>query len=649
MSWLKKWWYWFAIFFLLIFATILVRWFWWHDPGDLRLKQFVHNSPPVGIVFTSRSEPVSFFAAAPEGEGFRWPGQPFWQAKDGRLRLVKPDGTVHELTWGRKLDDGSRIIDVMSPSVSLDGRKVLFAGRTDSEEGRFRLFEIDLGTKQIRRLTGGEGDKGCVREPPLRYAEDATVLSSERRKQIDFDDIDPVYLQRGHIGFISSRLPDLGRGHSRRATQLWVMDSKGNNKHPITANRNNDRWPFLVREGSLIFSLWSRNTEVVTADLKDIRPPKPGEVTATNPTDIWAGLRIDPDGDRFGALVKAKVPVWRPRPLFHNRIVFMTPEEYPLPKEAEAKLLLPPMRLVQSVPGLIASVPSSRPATTPLPRQKSGFLQQTVTRTKNGQVVSLATPSPCPPDHIVVSAARSEDQTIDPGKYGICVVDGQWPQGKAQVTWQDLNVVKIFDDPEMVDAEPACVYQRKVPDVNLIPAKVDQSPYKSIQLANGKKYQGTAGQVTGLLLYYEDNKELSTFPGQTTDIGEAPIFPPIPEGKISTIRFYASHRDRFDDPEIPRKIGGWELLREVPVKGPEFVTWLPTTSPTVLAGFDETGHIVSWTSKAKDSTGHSGQFYAFAGDHYSGIGKGIRHLCTGCHAGHSGNGFAKYDEKWPPK
>src|SRR5262249_4168418 len=114
------------------------------DPGDERLRAFVFARPPVPVVFTSRSEPASLDAAAPEGEGFVEPGVRLWAAREGRLRLLTPRGTVHELTWGKPLPDGGgTLTDVMSPSVSLDGRRILFAGRK-GERGRFRLYEVGI-------------------------------------------------------------------------------------------------------------------------------------------------------------------------------------------------------------------------------------------------------------------------------------------------------------------------------------------------------------------------------------------------------------------------------------------------------------------------------------------------------------------------
>src|SRR5436190_5837911 len=84
------------------------------DPGDPRLAGFVRARPPVPVVFTSRTEPASLAAAAPPGEGFTEPGQRLWAAREGRLRLLTPRGTVHELTWNKPLPDGGTLIDVMS-------------------------------------------------------------------------------------------------------------------------------------------------------------------------------------------------------------------------------------------------------------------------------------------------------------------------------------------------------------------------------------------------------------------------------------------------------------------------------------------------------------------------------------------------------
>ena len=98
---------------------------------------------------------------------------------------------------------------------------------------------------------------------------------------------------------------------------------------------------------------------------------------------------------------------------------------------------------------------------------------------------------------------------------------------------------------------------------------------------------------------------------------------------------YAARRDRFDDPARPRVPGAWEELAELKA-GTEAGGFLPTDSPTVLAGFGPDGKVVKWTTAAKDSRGRQATFYAFAGDHYSLASPGVQTFCVGCHPGHSG-------------
>ena len=585
------------------------------DPGDTRLNALVHAKPPVPVVFTSRSEPASFEAAADVGEGFHFPGQKLWAAREGRLRLLTPRGTVHELTWGKPLPDGGTLIDVMSPSVSLDGKRILFAGRKGGDDpGRFRLYEVLPDGSGLHALTGGSGDEGCVAVPPLRFAPDGTRLPDTDRRRIDYDDVDPIDLGNGSVLFASSRTPDLGRDHSRRSTTLWLLHPDGR-KMPATANRNNDRWPFLMSSGYVAFSLWSRNREVVTADETDLRPHDPAVPSATRPTDNWLGafLRISSKG-HFGMLVKPPVPVWRPRSLFNGRVCFMT-----------ELALGGGLTVVQCEPGLIASAPSSLDPGTPLPAQRNVRLRRGPDRTADGRPLVLATPSPCPPGGILLSAAA------EPGRFGIYLARDEWPDRDAPASAAEIDLTLLFDDPELVDAEPVAVYARGVqlpPESGAAPAPRESQ----VTLASGRTYHGTTGTLQATSLYAAMMNDL---PGQTTDAGAVPLFAPPPNGTIDHLKIYAARRDRFDDPVRPRVPGEWELL--LTLKATENAGGaIPTDTPTVLAGFGADGKIAHWTSPAADAAGRRATFYALAGDHYSLTAPGSRHFCVGCHPGHSG-------------
>jgi hypothetical protein len=596
----------------------VLTWHFLRGGGDSRLQAFVHALPSVPIVFTSRTEPASLRAAAPSGEVFVYPGQRLWQAREGRLRLLTTNGAIHELTWGKRLPDGGTLIDVMSPSVSLDGRKIVFAGRRAEGHGHFRLYEIGIEGQDLRPLTGGPDDPGCTALPPMRFADDGTtLLPDDERKRVDYEDVDPIYLDATNavIGFASSRTPDLGRGHARRSTTLWVAHLASGQKYPLSANRYNDRWPFLLTSGYVGFSLWSHNQEVISADERSIQPSEPGVIGATAPVDIWQGAMVHPAGSVFGALIKARVPVWRPRPLFNGRIVFMTTFDY-AHFDADAPEL-PALQAVQAEAGLLHSAPSSLPVGAALPAQKDCRLAGAPTLDRHGRRLgSFATPGPCPPNHVVLAAAPLEPGKVrpEPGAYGIYLTsDGAWGDADARLSL-------LFDDPDLVDAEPVAVYARR---------SSSWAPITTLPVAD----RAAPGNVFNKALYAFYNGEL---PGQQTDLGEGPIFDRPPAESLHTIRIYASRRDQFDDPVRPRVLGGWELLTEARVHNhTSFGASLPAGVPTVLAGFTKEGRVLRWTTAAKDAQGQQASFYAFAGDHYSAVRPLGKHTCTGCHPGHS--------------
>jgi hypothetical protein len=586
----------------------------------------------VPVVFTSRSEPVSFQAAAPSGEGFTAPGQHLWAAREGRLRLLTPAGTVRELTWGKPLSDGGTLIDVMSPSVSLDGKRVLFAGRKAAPDaGHFRLYEIGVDGSGLRQLTGGPDDPGCTALPPLRWRADHSLIPDDERRTTDYDDVDPVELNYTdhRIAFVSSRTPDLGRGHSRRSTTLWVRHADGRFEQ-MTGNRNNDRWPFLLSSSYLAFSLWSRNQEVVPADLGDLRPYD-GSAGATKPIDAWLGALVQIPGGLFGMLVKPNIPLWRPRPLFVNRIAFMTTLG-----GAGASGDAPPLTVVQALPGMITSSPSAAAPGHPLPKPEGTFLRRGPDRDADGRPLRLATPSPCPPNHILLAGAPVAEGAAgpDPGAYGLYLARDDWPEGTAPADASVIGLQLLFDDPDLVDAEPVAVYERTPPMHDPKAPPTVGAPPATWSLVGGRAYHGPTGAVfsTGL----DRSTTMDDLPGQRTDTGQGPVFHNPPNGAIDHLRIYAAHRDRFDDPDRPRVPGEWELLLKVPVKNGAAGTWVPTESPTVLAGYDRDGHIVRWETPARDQAGHAASFYAYAGDHYSLTRPNARHFCVGCHPGHSG-------------
>jgi len=619
-------------------AAVVAYFFWSPSLEGPELRPFVHGRPPVPVVFTSRSEPESFAPAAPEGEGFRYPGQRVWAAREGRLRLLTPSGGVLELTWNRPLEDGSTLIDVMSPSVSVDGTKIFFAGRKGgTDPGRFRLYQVGIDGSGLRQLTGGPDDTGTSALPPMRYpaGEGTDLLPPEERRRVDFDDVDPADGRENRVVFASSRHPDLGRGHARRSTQLWELDLTTGRKRSITSNRNNDRWPYHLSSVSLVFSLWSRNTEVITADGKDIRPLRDGEEGLTRPTDNWLGAIIDLNTNpRLSGLVKTAEPVWRPRPLFRNRIVYMTWKRDGLPR-LDRPEDLGALRVVQVPPGLMETAPSSHPYKDELPTFGGQHRYWGPTRDREGRPLALATPSPCPDAGVLLAGAPTLPGTAGPtpGQFGIYLAADDWAAGEEGATSaEDADLRLLFDDPTLVDAEPVAVFARETTFHPV--SKPHSANMGKVELLDGRHYEGPVGQFRGVRIYdaIHDNALR-----QQTDAGEGPVFGPAPRDAIKEIRVFASYRDWFDDPKVPRVEGAWERITRGalnPTTGnAEFLA--PAGGPVVLAGFDAEGRVAQWTMPAKDKAGRQARILAYAGDHYSGVSAGGFHFCTGCHPGHS--------------
>jgi hypothetical protein len=612
--------------------------------GDKRLARFVHSRPSVPVVFTSRSEPASLRAAANEGEAFVYPGQPLWQAREGRLRLLKPDGSVHELTWGRKLTDGTTLIDVMSPSVSPDGTRIIFAGRkAPPDHGHFRIYEMNTDGSDLRQVTGGPDDDGCIAAPPMRFRTSRELIPDDERKRVDFDDIDPIHLNfpDGRIAFISTRDPDLGRGHARRASTLWVQNSNGERRQ-WTANRNNDRWPVLLQSNLILFSLWSRNLEVVAADRSDIHPAAPGTTSATPPTDAWLGAFMQNTGGQFGGLVKPTFPVWRPRPLFNGRIVVMTSCSQGV--RAPGLGEFDGFCLAQVEPGFVINSPSSLGAVAHAIDQHSyvwfGPLTYRNSSTQLTETLLPATPSACPENRVIFAASPLRPSAaVNPGSFGLFHCSDDWSAlGRPETS---VEIERLFDDPKLADSEPVAVYDRGIKTFERSTA-ISGEERALIKLANGTTYDGPAGTIFGSALFAEQHRNA---PGQVA--GDKLVFEAPPE-EIDHIRVYASYRDRFDDPVRNRVAGGWELLAKSPLATRDtFGVTLPAGIPTVLAAFNKDGRVVRWPARHAGKS-RSEWFHAFAGDHYSAVQPGGRHFCTGCHTGHSNIGpdQHRHQEVW---
>ncbi len=590
-------------------------------PAASALGEHVRQAPTTAIVFTSRTGTASMQAEAPESAPYREPVQVPWAAREGRLRLLDKDGRLYELTWGRRQPDGSTLVDVMSPSVSLDGERILFAGRK-GEHDRWRIYEIRVDGSGLKPLTGGPEDLGCVAVPPLRFRADGSRLSDQDRRKLDYDDVDPADLGPNGFAFASSRLPDLGRDHGRRATQIWTWASGARAPEPVTANRNNDRWPILIAGEQILFSLWSRNREAVTADLTRVQPVSMGGDFATRPTDNWMAAVVMTNAAQFGYAVKAVEPVWRPRPLFNGRIAFMTA---PTPDA--------PPRLAQADWGYIRTSPSSLPEGEYLPDEGGAQRHFGPSRDAQGRALIAACPSAAPDDSVLFAGSPAGPS---PTSFGIYKVSDDWTAGAPLPRL-------LFDDPDLVDAEPVAVYPRRfIPEPRRMtpPLTENYAPPRSIELASGASHTGAMGYLENVAINLAIRNPIpwhDRSSGERIDPRKNPLVSPPPN--VESIAVYSTNRDRFDHPDQLRVPGSWEKQVVLPVVRKDSLrAWVPSDplSPSVLVGLDAQGKVARWTGVASGNR-PARTYFAYAGDHSSGIRANGYHYCNGCHTGHTFN------------
>jgi hypothetical protein len=618
----------------LTFVGVAV-FFSFRDRGDSHLQAFVIAAPEYPIVFTSRSNTASLRAASMPGEGFTSPGLGQWQASEGRLRILSHRGYAKELTWQKQLPDGSTLIDVMSPSISPDGKRILFAGRcADKAGGRFRIYQVNLDGYGLQQLTGLDDDSGTARLPPMRYGVNGEVLDDTFRKQHDYDDVDPVETENGVLVFASSRMPDLGGDHNRRATQIWAK-CPNLPLRSLSASRANDRWPYILHSGAVAFTLWSHLTEVVSADGKSLQFHDPKNPGLTAPPNHWSAMSVMSSGERFSLMAKAPVSLWRIRPTFTDRLIAMTPYQKspvaftPSNENPEDQQLT----LVLVDPGRIGAAPSALARDSTFPKS---LTPPVIYPPGDGAQFSLATPSAMPTDgdpRVVVSFAPMTGGRPDAKRYGIAELSlSGWSEDSART--QTLDLKPLFDDPEMIDSEPVVAYRRA-----LLPGPIQQpieTNDKPVTTSTGDILPPPLARIhVGAVL--KRDGESSETPGHITDTGAKYAVPTFDANSLDRIVFYSTARDRFNDPVQPRIRGSIRKIHEEPIKDGDVRTLLPVDEPTILMGLGRDGKLASVLGAA-DSTGNRGKFYALAADHYSGARPNGYHFCTSCHAGHSHTG-----------
>ncbi len=188
------------------------------------------------------------------------------QVTSGKLMLRGAAGDVREL-----LPPGT-CADVAHPSVSWDGRRIVFAATVAPDSG-WRIWLADADGTHAHPITRTPADGALV------------------------DDLDPCWLADGRIVLASTPYPQRDEAIGRPVTQLFVCEADGRGLRRITTERNGAERPSLdPRDGRVVYARWWRSRYLAT-DLPAGITQDPAQALAAGRVDLWQALSVLPDGD----------------------------------------------------------------------------------------------------------------------------------------------------------------------------------------------------------------------------------------------------------------------------------------------------------------------------------------------------------------
>jgi hypothetical protein len=139
---------------------------------------------------------------------------------------VSPSGALNQRTL---LSEAKGVI--RDPSVSHDGKRVLFAWRKSMTKDDYHLYEMDVHSRKIRQLTSGNG----------------------------FADFEPCYLPNGDIIFNSTRCVQTVDCWWTEVSNLYTCDKDGKYMRRISFDQVHTNYPQVLDDGRVIYTRWDYN------------------------------------------------------------------------------------------------------------------------------------------------------------------------------------------------------------------------------------------------------------------------------------------------------------------------------------------------------------------------------------------------------
>lgn len=232
----------------------------------ITLLVFLNNLPQAqaDFLFLSRQIPAEgsvYFASARALPGVGSFSR-FQVASPGFMLIKRVNGQVDTLLNGESPQSTSlNLIDVSAPSLSYDGRQVVFAGLVNGDyspasrtfPNAWRLYVIKVDGSGLRQLTGLAD---VSHSDQIIGPEEVHGLAA----LTGYDDTDPVWLPDGRILFSSTRYPQFAMYNGVRSTNLFVVRADGSGLHRITTEKNGADRPIIdPLSGKIVYARWWRN------------------------------------------------------------------------------------------------------------------------------------------------------------------------------------------------------------------------------------------------------------------------------------------------------------------------------------------------------------------------------------------------------
>lgn len=262
-------------------------------PGNLPPIVFVARQPLDGAAGALAGLGPHHRAAAPGG-------RLLVRERKGALRELVPAGVFH---------------DVSDPDVAWDGSRVVFAATT-SPDSAWRIWRVDADGSHLAAVTRSDR---MPHAPPF----DAPRFAR-------YDDLDPIWLPDGRIGFATTRFPQRAQFADVPVTNLYVVNADGSGLHRITSERNGAEEPAIdLQSGRIVYARWLFNrylaSDAVPLGATSERPLAVPQDTV----NLWECVSVATDGDGIRLAggdprAHADMALYEPLPLGDGSLVGVT-------------------------------------------------------------------------------------------------------------------------------------------------------------------------------------------------------------------------------------------------------------------------------------------------------------------------------------